>query len=47
MSNNPAAEDPCKTYGALGIMRLPTRMHIIWENDYTLRMDTDAACSVP
>jgi hypothetical protein len=42
MSNNPAAEDPCKTYGAPGIMRLPTRMHITWENDYTLRIDTDA-----
>src|SRR5262245_60900946 len=42
LANNPAAEDPCKAYGAAGIMRIPTRLHITWENDTTLRIDTDA-----
>jgi hypothetical protein len=42
MANNPAAEDPCKAYGAAGIMRIPTRLHITWDNDSTLHIDTDA-----
>ena len=33
--------DVCKAYGAPAIMRLPTRLHITWENDNTLRIDTD------
>jgi hypothetical protein len=32
----------CKAYGAGAIMRVPTRLHISWENDQTLRVDTDA-----
>jgi hypothetical protein len=32
----------CSAYGAAGIMRMPERLHITWENDNTLRMDTDA-----
>jgi len=39
---NPAAEDPCKAYGAAGIMRIPGRLNITWENDSTLRIDTDS-----
>jgi hypothetical protein len=31
----------CKAYGAPAIIRLPTRLHITWENDNTLRIDTD------
>ena len=42
LANNPAAEDPCKAYGAAGIMRVPTRLHITWDNDSTLHIDTDA-----
>jgi hypothetical protein len=42
LANNPAAEDPCKAYGAAGIMRIPTRLHITWDNDSTLHIDTDA-----
>ena len=42
---DPAADeksgDVCKAYGAPTIMRLPTRLHITWENDNTLRIDTD------
>jgi hypothetical protein len=37
-----AAGQQCKAYGAAGIMRLPGRLHITWENDNTLRIDTDA-----
>jgi hypothetical protein len=37
-----AAGEQCKGYGAVGIMRLPGRLHITWENDTTLRIDTDA-----
>lgn len=39
---DPVNEDPCMAYGAAGIMRVPGRLHITWENDVTLRIDTDA-----
>ena len=32
----------CKSYGAAAIMRVPTRLHISWENDTTLKVETDA-----
>jgi hypothetical protein len=32
----------CKAYGAAAIMRVPGHLHITWENDNTLRIDTDA-----
>lgn len=32
----------CRPYGAGGIMRVPTRLSIVWEDDDTLRIDTDA-----
>ena len=41
-SADPVREDPCKAYGAAGIMRVPGRLNIKWENDSTLRIDTDA-----
>ena len=31
----------CRAYGAAAIMRMPGRLHITWENDSTLRIDTD------
>jgi hypothetical protein len=37
-----AGGDQCKAYGAAGIMRMPTRLRINWQDDSTLRMDTDA-----
>ncbi len=37
-----ASGDQCKAYGAAGIMRMPTRLHITWQDDNTLRIDTDA-----
>jgi hypothetical protein len=36
------AGQQCRAYGAGGIMRLPARLHITWDNDSTLRMDIDA-----
>ena len=37
-----ASGDACKSYGAPAILRVPTRLHITWQDDNTLRMDTDA-----
>ena len=37
-----AAGNQCRSYGAAGLMRVPGRLHITWENDNTLRIDTDA-----
>ena len=37
-----AAGEPCKAYGAAGIVRMPTRLHITWRDDTTLKLDTDA-----
>jgi len=31
----------CKAYGAAGIMRMPGRLHITWQDDTTLRIDAD------
>jgi hypothetical protein len=35
------AAEQCRAYGAANIMRLPGRLHITWQDDNTLRMDTD------
>jgi hypothetical protein len=32
----------CLAFGAAGLMRQPTRLHITWENDNTLKIETDA-----
>jgi hypothetical protein len=37
-----ASGDPCKSYGAPALLRVPERLHITWQDDQTLRMDTDA-----
>ena len=37
-----AAGETCKAYGAGGIMRLPARLHITWDDDHTLKMEIDA-----
>jgi hypothetical protein len=37
-----AAGEQCKSYGAAGLMRVPGRIHIVWQDDETLRLDTDA-----
>jgi hypothetical protein len=37
-----AEGNQCKSYGAANIMRVPTRLHITWQDQNTLRIDTDA-----
>ena len=37
-----AAGEACRAYGAPGLMRLPGRIHITWEEDRTLKVDADA-----
>ena len=36
------AGEQCKAYGAPAIMRLPGRVHITWQDDHTLKVETDA-----
>jgi hypothetical protein len=36
-----AAGEQCKAYGAAAVMRLPTRLRISWQDDNTLRIETD------
>jgi hypothetical protein len=36
-----AAGEQCKAYGAPGLMRGPTRLHITWQDDNTLKIDSD------
>jgi hypothetical protein len=36
-----AGGEQCRGYGAVGVMRLPGRLHITWADDSTLRLDTD------
>ena len=36
------AEDKCKAYGAGNVMRVPERLRVTWENDNTLKVETDA-----
>ena len=37
-----AATDGCKAFGAAGLMRQPGRLHVTWDNDATLKIETDA-----
>jgi hypothetical protein len=37
-----AAGQQCKSYGAAAIMRVPGRIHVTWQDDNTLKLDTDA-----
>ena len=41
-----SAGDQCKAYGAPGLMRLPTRLRVSWENDTTLKVESDAGTQV-
>jgi hypothetical protein len=43
---DPAADqrsgNACRSYGAAGIMRMPGRVRISWQDDATLKLETDA-----
>src|SRR5262245_61295169 len=35
---DPATDGSCLAYGAAGLMRIPTRLHITWDNENTLKI---------
>src|SRR3989442_1652421 len=37
-----AAGDACKSYGAPALLRVPGMLHITWQDDTTLKMESDA-----
>ena len=37
-----AASDGCKPYGAAAVMRAPGRLHVTWDGDTVLKIETDA-----
>src|SRR5690242_6434468 len=37
-----ASGEQCKSYGAPAVMRVPGRVHITWDDDATLKVETDA-----
>ena len=37
-----AAGEQCKAYGAAGVMRAPGRLHLTWESDDSLKVETEA-----
>lgn len=37
-----AAGEACRAYGAGGVMRLPGRLHITWQDERTLKVETEA-----
>ena len=37
-----AGGEACRSYGAPTIMRVPGRLHITWQDDNTLKIDTDS-----
>jgi hypothetical protein len=39
---DPADDGRCAAYGAAGIMRMPGRLRISWQDDRTLKIETDA-----
>lgn len=36
------AGEQCRAYGAAGLMRMPGRLHITWQDDDTLKIDVDS-----
>jgi hypothetical protein len=38
----PALDGRCEAYGAAGLMRMPTRVRITWQDQFTLKLESDA-----
>jgi hypothetical protein len=36
-----AEGNACKAYGAPGVMRMPTHLHITWQDENTLKIEAD------
>ncbi len=41
-ASDEAAGEQCRAYGAAGVMRVPGRIHISWQDDATLKIETEA-----
>jgi hypothetical protein len=39
---DPSKDGLCDAFGAAGLMRMPGRVHITWQDDNTLKIETDA-----
>jgi hypothetical protein len=37
-----ASGEACRPFGAAGVMRIPGRLHVTWQDDRTLKIETDA-----
>ena len=37
-----AAGEQCRSYGAAALMRVPGRLHVTWQDDQTIKIETDA-----
>jgi hypothetical protein len=42
LARDNASGNQCKAFGAAGLMRIPTRLRISWEDDSTLKIESDA-----
>jgi hypothetical protein len=42
LEKDKAAGNLCRAYGAAGLLRLPLRMHITWQDPNTLKLETDS-----
>jgi hypothetical protein len=42
----PPMDGQCEAYGAAALMRMPTRVHITWESNKILKVETDAGQQV-
>jgi len=41
MEKDIAAGEQCRAFGAAGIMRMPVRLHVTWQDDNNLKMEID------
>ncbi len=41
MAKDISSGEQCRAFGAAGIMRMPVRLHITWQDDTTLKMEID------
>ncbi len=40
------ADEQCRAYAAPSLMRLPTRLHIMWQDDMTLKVEADTGTQI-
>src|SRR5437867_4116499 len=42
LARDKANGEECRAFGAAGLLRLPLRLHITWQDDNTLKLETDS-----